>query len=95
MSAYRLTPRARYDVREIWAYTIGVWGRRAADRYIRELTKTFEVIASDPSLGAIVEGLDCRKQIFRFHVVYYAAENDAVIVVRVLHQQMDAPSHLT
>ena len=95
MSAYRLTPRAGYDVREIWAYTVSVWDRRVADRYIRELTKTFEAIAKDPSHGAIVEDLDCRKQIFRSHVIYYAPENDAVIVVRVLHQQMDAPSHLT
>jgi toxin ParE1/3/4 len=94
VNAYRLTPRARYDVREIWAYTVSVWGRRAADRYIRELTKTFEAIAKDPIHGASVEDMDCRKQVFPSHVIFYGADRDEIIVVRVLHQQMDTPSHL-
>ena len=94
MNAYRLTPRARYDVREIWAYTVSAWGRRAADRYNRELTKTFEAIAKDPIHGASVEDMDCRKQVFPSHVIFYGADRDEIIVVRVLHQQMDAPSHL-
>jgi toxin ParE1/3/4 len=91
---YELTPLARFDMREIWAYAAEQWGRRVADRYIRELTETLEALAMDPHLGVLWEALGCRKRLFRSHIVFYTLSTDGIIVIRILHQQMDATTRL-
>lgn len=94
MKRYELTPLARFDLREIWAYAAEQWGRRVADRYIRELTGTLEALAEDSHLGVLLEELGCRKRLFRSHVVFYAPSTDGIVVIRILHQQMDATTRL-
>jgi toxin ParE1/3/4 len=97
VNRYELTPFARFDMREIWAYTVQQWGRRVADSYIRDLSATLETIARDPYLGAATEWVDgsCRKQIFRSHVIFYMLADEGVTIIRILHQQMDASSRLS
>ena len=87
MNGYQLTPLARFDMREIWAYTVQQWGRRMADGYIRELTAAIEAVASDPYLGVAMDDGTHRKQIFRSHIIFYATSQDGVVVVRVLHSR--------
>ena len=96
MNQYELTPLARFDMREIWTYTVQQWGRRVADRYIRDLTTALEAIARDPYRGVATEWIEenCRKQIFRSRVIFYVPTHEGVIVARILHQQMDASSRL-
>lgn len=96
MNRYELTPLARFDLREIWAYTVQQWGRRRADRYIRDLTAAFEAIARDPYLGVTTEWIaeNCRRQIFQSHVIFYTASDAGVVIARILHQQMDPSSRL-
>ncbi len=96
MNRYELTPLARFDMREIWTYTVQQWGKRVANRYIRDLTATLEAIARDPYLGVATEWIEetCRRQIFRSHVIFYTVSDDGVVVARILHQQMDASSRL-
>ena len=83
-------------MREIWTYTVQQWGRRMADRYIRDLTATLETIARDPCRGVATEWIEenCRKQIFKSHVIFYVPTNEGVTIARILHQQMDASSRL-
>jgi toxin ParE1/3/4 len=96
VNRYELTSLARFDVREIWTYAVQQWGRRTADRYIRDLTATFEAIARDPYLGIATEWIEetSRKQIFRSHVIFYTVSDSGILVARILHQQMDASSRL-
>jgi toxin ParE1/3/4 len=96
VSRYALTPLARFDMREIWTYTVRQWGRRVADGYIRDLSAAIETIARDPYLGVAAEWIDedCRKYVFRSHVIFYAPTEEGVVVARILHQQMDASSRL-
>jgi toxin ParE1/3/4 len=97
VSRYELTPLARFDMREIWAYSAQQWGRRRANRYIRDLTVAIENLAKDPYLGVNADEvrLDYRKHVFGSHLIYYSLSATGVIVVRVLHQQMDALSRLS
>lgn len=81
-------------MREIWTYSVQQWGRRVAAKYVRELTSAIEAVASDPHLGVAMDDLQCRKQVFRSHVIFYAPAEHRIIVIRVLHQQMDAASRL-
>lgn len=96
MKRYELTPLARFDMREIWTYTNQQWGRRMADRYIRDLTASLEAIARDPYLGVATDWIEenCRKQVFQSHVIFYVPTDRGIVVARILHQQMDASSRL-
>jgi toxin ParE1/3/4 len=49
-----------------------------------------------PYRGVATEWIEenCRKQIFRSHVIFYVPTEEGVVVARILHQQMDAPSRL-
>lgn len=96
MNRYELTPLARFDIREIWTYAVQQWGRRTADRYIRDLSAALEAVARDPYRGVATEWIEetCRKQVFRSHVIFYTVSDSGVVVARILHQQMDASSRL-
>ena len=48
----------------------------------------------DPHLGVLWEALGCRKRLFRSHIVFYTLSTDGIIVIRILHQQMDATTRL-
>lgn len=96
MTRYTLAPLARFDMRELWAYSVQQWGRRNADRYVRDLTATMEKIARDPLIGAAADDLrpGYRRHVFGSHVIFYVRGKDGVVVARILHQQMDAASRL-
>ena len=36
----------------------------------------------------------CRSYIFGKHIIFYRVKNDAVEIVRILHQRMDFDSHI-
>lgn len=97
MTRYELTPLARFDMREIWAYSVQQWGRRIADSYIRDLTAAIESVALDPYLGVSADEVrpDYRRHVFRSHVIFYALSDNGIVVARILHQQMDAVSRLS
>ncbi len=84
-------------MREIWAYSTQQWGRRRANRYIRDLTVAIESVAKDPYLGVNADEIrpDYRKHVFGSHLIYYSPSPTGITVVRVLHQQMDALSRLS
>jgi toxin ParE1/3/4 len=93
---YLLTPRARADLADIWRYTAQRWHADQADRYIRELRRTFETIARDPSKGRRCDEL--RAGYLRYpagsHIVFFRRAADTTVVVRILHQRMDFARHL-
>ena len=97
MTRYELTPLARFDMREIWAYSTRQWGRRVADTYIRDLNATIESVAQDPCLGVSAEDVrpEYRRHVFRSHVIFYTVSESGIVVVRILHQQMNAISRLS
>lgn len=97
MSYYKLKPLARFDMREIWAYSVQQWGRAAANRYICDLTAAMESVAKDPYLGTSADEVRSgyRKHIFGSHVIFYKLETNGIDIARILHQQMDAISRLS
>ncbi|MDZ4318427.1 MAG: type II toxin-antitoxin system RelE/ParE family toxin [Phenylobacterium sp.] len=95
MRPYRLSHQARADLDEIWAYSVGKWGRRKAADYLRHIRLAVELVAERPELGGQHEGIgsEYRKRPVGSHVIFYRA-GEAVEIVRVLHQNMDIRLHL-
>jgi toxin ParE1/3/4 len=96
MSGYALSSRARQDLKDIWHYSADQWGRDRADRYIRAIHRSFEIIAKDSRRGRSAENLRVgyRKFSVGTHVIFFRVEDEGLNIIRILHQSMDFESHL-
>ena len=96
MPQLQISAEAEEDIDRIVAYTAGKWGWRQADRYLAKLEDGFNLLAGNPSIGRPCESIRAglrRLEIGR-HVVFYLQGPVAVLVVRVLHQQMLPANYL-
>ena len=91
-----VTPKAESDLVEIWVYTCEEWGVDQADKYLEQLEEGMKQVISHPALGAdyshVLSGY--RRVQFEHHAFFYKVIEMEVLVVRVLHEDMDAPSRL-
>jgi toxin ParE1/3/4 len=91
VASYRLTPRARQELREIWRYTRRTWSERQAERYASLLLDAIERLADAPELGRPADDIrpGYRKHRLGSHLIFYRVTGEAVEVVRILHGRMD------
>ncbi|MBV9992837.1 MAG: type II toxin-antitoxin system RelE/ParE family toxin [Alphaproteobacteria bacterium] len=73
------------------------WGEGQAERYIRDIWNAFERIAENPKRGRACRGFHTGywQMLVGSHVIIYRMVGEDVGIVRVLHQAMDIPRHLT
>jgi toxin ParE1/3/4 len=97
MIGFDLSSLARLDLRQIWIFSAENWGRRKADTYLDEIRTSIKAVARDHGLGSVADGLgaDYRKVVVGSHAIFYRVIDDKIWVIRVLHQAMDAGSHLS
>ncbi|KAF0184588.1 MAG: type II toxin-antitoxin system RelE/ParE family toxin [Hyphomonadaceae bacterium] len=96
MAEYRLRPKARADLKEIWFWTDATFSERQADAYLAALRREFVRLSDDPQRG---QGADEAKPGYRKarhgrHIVIFVRTSFGVEIVRVLHQNMNIPAHL-
>jgi toxin ParE1/3/4 len=96
MPAFRLTARARQDLRSIGRYTQATWGREQRNRYLGKLDAAFHLLAQEPQRGR-----DCdyirpgyRKYHVGRHLIFYSQSPSGLDIIRILHDQMDIEAHL-
>ena len=96
MAAYRLSREAAIDLGGIHAYTTVNFGLTQARRYLSGMHERFGDLARQPMLGRSASHLvpNLRRYEYRSHVVFFVAEDDGVLIVRVLHQSMDVRRHI-
>jgi toxin ParE1/3/4 len=91
-----LSPRAEFDLDEIWDYTADRWGLDQAERYTRALWQRIEAIAAKPAMGQ--DCSDIRAGYWKIpsgsHVLFYRLTADGIDVVRILHERMDFERHI-
>lgn len=96
MSRYRLAPAAQRDLSSIWDFTDERWDAQQAENYVREIQAAIERIAADPLRGRAVDGIreGYRRYSIGSHLLFYIEREDAVDIIRILHQRMDPTRHL-
>ena len=91
-----ITPKAESDLVGIWMYTCEEWDVDQADKYLDQLEKGMKQLINHPALGAnyahVLPGY--RRLQVEHHAVFYQVLELEVLVVRVLHEDMDAPERL-
>ncbi|MGC1511282.1 type II toxin-antitoxin system RelE/ParE family toxin [Ketobacter sp.] len=77
---FRIKPRAKADLRNIWHYTLERWSEEQADSYIRALFSRFEWLASRPNAGR--HRPDIEKGYYCFpegrHLVFYLVRDGGI-----------------
>jgi len=96
MPDYILSGKADQDLTEIYIFSHEQFGEARANAYLLSLEERFEVLARQPSLGRRIDQI--RKGYFRYehdsHSIFYKRRRNGILIMRVLHQQMDAVWHL-
>ena len=95
-STFRLAKKAKADLESIWLYGLETWSLNQADAYVAKLHEKFEFLAQWPSAGRHAATL--RSGYFRFefqsHTIFYKSDKNGIIIIRILHEKMDAARHL-
>jgi len=88
-----ITPKAESDLTKIWLYTCEEWGAEQADKYLDLLEMGMKQLLSHPLLGTdythVLTGY--RRLQVEHHAAFYQVLESEVLLVRVLHGDMDAP----
>ena len=95
-SNFKLAKKAKADLESIWLYGLETWSLRHADEYIAGLHEKFEFLAKWPSAGRHAVTLRSGYSRFEFqsHTIFYKIGKNGIIIIRVLHEKMDATRHL-
>ncbi|SAK46952.1 plasmid stabilization system protein [Caballeronia catudaia] len=90
------TPAALRDLDGIWDYTFDTWGPAQAERYVRMIQDTVTGLGdgTQRSLSAEHVRAGYRRALVGMHVLFVKEAADTIQIVRILHQQMDLPTHL-
>ena len=96
MLKLRVTPKAESDLTGVWVYTCDAWDVDQADKYLDQLAAGMKQLINHPSLGTdyghVLPGY--RRWQVEHHAVFYQVFEQEVLVVRVLHEDMDARERL-
>ncbi|WP_420722477.1 type II toxin-antitoxin system RelE/ParE family toxin [Hwanghaeella sp. LZ110] len=97
MPSYRVTKKAQSDIREIGLYTQQQWGKEQRRAYLQGMEARFERLADSPLLAAERGEFDPPVRIHPYekHLIVYTAQEDGILIVRVLHESMDVPAQLS
>ena len=88
----KFSEAAAQDLEEILAQSLVEFGMHQAEIYYASLTHCLGLLGGNPEMGSAAE--DIRPGYRRFphksHVIFYTFRTDNLLVVRILHQRMDA-----
>ena len=89
------TPLSKEDISNIWDYTLQQWGVKQAVIYTKSLRDSCDALA-DPF--AVRQSTDIREGYFKYrsgeHFIYYKDSDAEIIIIRILHKNMDVGRHL-
>jgi len=96
MASFRLTAKAKADLRAIGRYTQKTWGREQRNRYLALLDGSFRDLANNPWKGRSCDDIrpGYRKLPVGRHLIFYRQAEDAIAIIRILHERMDIETHL-
>lgn len=92
MKRLELSVDADADLFDILAYGTAVHGEAASDAYYAGLIEAFGFLCENPGAGQLDEesGLGLRRWRYRQHRIFYRANADELLIVRIFHVAADA-----
>ena len=95
MRSYRISVSADGDIAGIADYTIKMFGIEQARLYRDGLESAFQLLADDPTKGRSAGEFapNLRRRNYKSHAIFFIPQPAGILIVRVLHQQMDFQRH--
>lgn len=92
MKRLRVSVKAVADLDEIWDYSADAWGADQANRYVERLEVALKGLAAGETKSRQADNVKAglRSAPTGRHVIYFTQTDEAINVIRVLHQRMDA-----
>ena len=89
MGSYKLTHKARADLKRIWLYGVQTHGETRADHYHRDLLERCSLIADQPYMFQAVDDIrpGYRRSVYGTDCIYYRINNDMVEIMAILGRQ--------
>ena len=97
MGGFKLTRKAREDLKSIAIYTQKKWGKNQRVIYIKQFDDAFHMLAKKPDTGKPCDYIKpgYRKFPNSSHLIFYREISDNYIeIVRILHKRMDVEQEL-
>lgn len=95
MPKFKITPRARDDLKNIGRYTERQWGKSQRNAYLQDFEKRFRWLAENPQLGKhradVTEGYYSYPQ--GQHVIFYLIGQGCIKIIGIPHKEMDIVSY--
>jgi toxin ParE1/3/4 len=87
----RLTPKAEEDLVEVYGYGVRTFGVGQAERYYADLQSTLLLLADRPFIARqrFEFTPPVRVQFHKNHVIVFVAQDDFLLVVRILGSRQD------
>jgi toxin ParE1/3/4 len=91
LAEFRLSELAAADIDDILDHGASLFGEAAAATYVRGLNKVFNLLCDYPLAGPADEetGLELRRGHYRNHRIFYRADEQLILVVRIVHYARD------
>jgi toxin ParE1/3/4 len=88
---YVITKKAVSDLEEIWFYTVEKWSVAQADRYYSLIFDEIDYICKNINSGKPMDHVrkGYRTAKVKSHLIFYRITNEAVEIIRILHERMD------
>ena len=93
---YAITNKAVSDLDEIWLFTADKWSVQQADRYYNLIIQEIEYICSNDEAGKPMDHIrkGYRAAKIKSHFIFYRIVDEAVEIIRILHERMDVENGL-
>jgi toxin ParE1/3/4 len=95
---FKLSRKAEEDLEGIWFYTLEIWSKEQADRYLSLIFDEIEFITANPKTG---QDFDHIRKNYRYskvksHLIFYKYKKskDVIEVIRILHERMDLENRI-
>ncbi|MCW3110487.1 MAG: type toxin-antitoxin system RelE/ParE family toxin [Segetibacter sp.] len=91
-----ISKKAVSDLEEIWLYTVEKWSLEQADRYYNLIFDEINYICKNINAGKSMEHVrkGYRASKVKSHLIFYRVLNDAIEIIRILHERMDIENRL-
>lgn len=97
MSSFKLSAKAKGDLKDIAKHTQDQWGSAQRKLYLKQLDDAFHFLATSPEIGTPFDWIKAGYKKFPqgSHVIFYRVDAQGNIeIIRVLHKRMDITTHL-
>ncbi len=94
---YKTTPEANIDLIDIYVQSFKKFGERQAEKYFAELERCFQLLSETPLICRERTELTPPVRIHHHgrHLIIYVIRDNLILIVRILHDSMDLPRHLS